>query len=135
MSHCSVPYMVQSGVNYLEPVRRETEVLDIWDFRNLVLWAAQGGRNSLFSGLFSCVQGKHLVIGNVGDSRAVLGTKNDKGAYVAIQLTVDLKPNLPRKLVIYIPAQILERVHIMKFFLNSLVKVCYVLSVSQKDAD
>ena len=54
---------------------------------------------------------------------------NDKGAYVAIQLTVDLKPNLPRKLVIYIPAQILERVHIMKFFLNSLVKVCYVNKV------
>lgn len=43
VSHCSVPYMVQSGVNYLESVRRETEVLDIWDFRNLVLWAAQGG--------------------------------------------------------------------------------------------
>lgn len=43
------------------------------------------------------MQGKHLVIGNVGDSRAVLGTKNDKGAYVAVQLTVDLKPNLPRK--------------------------------------
>ncbi len=41
------------------------------------------------------VQGKHLVIGNVGDSRAVLGTKDDKGAYVAVQLTVDLKPNLP----------------------------------------
>lgn len=71
--------------------------------------------NSLFSGLFSCVQGKHLVIGNVGDSRAVLGTKNDKGAYVAVQLTVDLKPNLPRKLVSYIPAQILERIHMIKF--------------------
>jgi len=43
------------------------------------------------------VQGKHLVIGNVGDSRAVLGTKDEKGAYVAVQLTVDLKPNLPSK--------------------------------------
>lgn len=43
------------------------------------------------------VQGKHLVIGNVGDSRAILGTKDDKGAYTAVQLTVDLKPNLPSK--------------------------------------
>ena len=43
------------------------------------------------------VQGKHLVIGNVGDSRAILGTKDEKGAYVAVQLTVDLKPNLPSK--------------------------------------
>jgi serine/threonine protein phosphatase PrpC len=42
-------------------------------------------------------QGKHLVIGNVGDSRAILGTKDDKGAYTAVQLTVDLKPNLPRE--------------------------------------
>jgi serine/threonine protein phosphatase PrpC len=44
------------------------------------------------------VQGKHLVIGNVGDSRAILGTKDEKGAYVSVQLTVDLKPNLPSKL-------------------------------------
>lgn len=42
-------------------------------------------------------QGKHLVIGNVGDSRAILGTKDEKGAYVSVQLTVDLKPNLPRE--------------------------------------
>lgn len=48
------------------------------------------------------MQGKHLVIGNVGDSRAVLGTKDDKGAYVAVQLTVDLKPNLPSKDTIFI---------------------------------
>ncbi|KAL6346431.1 hypothetical protein AAG906_033227 [Vitis piasezkii] len=40
-------------------------------------------------------QGQDLVIGNVGDSRAVLGTRDKDGYLVAIQLTVDLKPNLP----------------------------------------
>ncbi|XXG80241.1 hypothetical protein AAC387_Pa09g1158 [Persea americana] len=38
-----------------------------------------------------------LVIGNVGDSRAVLGTRDEGNALVAIQLTVDLKPDLPRE--------------------------------------
>jgi len=36
------------------------------------------------------------VIANVGDSRAVLATKSDEGSLVAVQLTVDFKPNLPR---------------------------------------
>ncbi|KAG6607131.1 putative protein phosphatase 2C 33 [Cucurbita argyrosperma subsp. argyrosperma] len=40
-------------------------------------------------------QGQDLVIGNVGDSRAVLGTRDKDDSLVAIQLTVDLKPNLP----------------------------------------
>ncbi|XP_021734367.1 probable protein phosphatase 2C 33 [Chenopodium quinoa] len=40
-------------------------------------------------------QGQDLVIGNVGDSRAVLGTRDDDNTLVAVQLTVDLKPNLP----------------------------------------
>nr|BAJ33703.1 unnamed protein product [Eutrema halophilum] len=40
-------------------------------------------------------QGQYLVVGNVGDSRAVLGTRDSKNALVAVQLTVDLKPNLP----------------------------------------
>lgn len=42
-------------------------------------------------------QGQDLVIGNVGDSRAVLGTKNEDDSLIAVQLTVDLKPNLPRE--------------------------------------
>ncbi|KAJ7569515.1 hypothetical protein O6H91_01G081900 [Diphasiastrum complanatum] len=42
-------------------------------------------------------QGRHLVIGNVGDSRAILGTKAENGTLVAVQLTVDLKPNLPQE--------------------------------------
>lgn len=42
-------------------------------------------------------QGQDLVIANVGDSRAVLGTRDEDGALVAVQLTVDLKPSLPRE--------------------------------------
>ncbi|KAI4350172.1 hypothetical protein L6164_010681 [Bauhinia variegata] len=40
-------------------------------------------------------QGRDLVIGNVGDSRAVLGTRDKDDSLVAVQLTVDLKPSLP----------------------------------------
>ncbi|KAL3650115.1 hypothetical protein CASFOL_006518 [Castilleja foliolosa] len=40
-------------------------------------------------------QGKDVIIGNVGDSRAVLGTRDKNNLITAVQLTVDLKPNLP----------------------------------------
>ncbi|CAL9777766.1 unnamed protein product [Musa acuminata subsp. burmannicoides] len=40
-------------------------------------------------------QGQELVIGHVGDSRAVLGTRDKNNSLTAVQLTVDLKPNLP----------------------------------------
>ncbi|KAL2249169.1 probable protein phosphatase 2C 33 [Sesamum indicum] len=40
-------------------------------------------------------QDQDLVIGNVGDSRAVLGTRDENNSLTAVQLTVDLKPNLP----------------------------------------
>ena len=39
-------------------------------------------------------QGEDLVIANLGDSRAVLGTKTEDGVK-AIQLTTDLKPGSP----------------------------------------
>ncbi|KAG6471455.1 hypothetical protein ZIOFF_068897 [Zingiber officinale] len=40
----------------------------------------------------------NLFIANIGDSRAVLGCKGDIAAsMVAVQLTVDLKPDLPRE--------------------------------------
>jgi len=42
-------------------------------------------------------QGDLMVIANVGDSRAVLGTRSDDGALAAVQLTVDFKPNLPQE--------------------------------------
>ncbi|XP_027356930.1 probable protein phosphatase 2C 72 [Abrus precatorius] len=41
-------------------------------------------------------QGEDLVIANLGDSRAVLGTVSD-GEIIPIQLTTDMKPGLPRE--------------------------------------
>ncbi|KAF5445141.1 hypothetical protein F2P56_034213 [Juglans regia] len=40
-------------------------------------------------------QGQDLVIANVGDSRAVMGTRDIDNSLIATQLTVDLKPDLP----------------------------------------
>ncbi|KAJ1262512.1 hypothetical protein BS78_09G113500 [Paspalum vaginatum] len=42
-------------------------------------------------------QGDFMVVANVGDSRAVLGTTSDDGGVAAVQLTVDFKPNLPQE--------------------------------------
>ncbi|KAI3810137.1 hypothetical protein L1987_19747 [Smallanthus sonchifolius] len=42
-------------------------------------------------------QSQDLIIGNLGDSRAVLATRDDNNGLIAVQLTVDLKPNLPRE--------------------------------------
>ncbi|KAK8968392.1 putative protein phosphatase 2C 33 [Platanthera guangdongensis] len=38
---------------------------------------------------------EHLLVANLGDSRAILGTRNEKNMLVPVQLTVDQKPNLP----------------------------------------
>ncbi|XP_074284916.1 putative protein phosphatase 2C 1 [Silene latifolia] len=40
-------------------------------------------------------QGSNLFIGNIGDSRAIMATKDNNDVLKAIQLTVDLKPDLP----------------------------------------
>ncbi|PHU25817.1 putative protein phosphatase 2C 33 [Capsicum chinense] len=40
-------------------------------------------------------QSKNLAIGNIEDSRAVLATRGEDDSLTAVQLTVDLKPNLP----------------------------------------
>lgn len=34
-------------------------------------------------------------MGYIGDSRAILGSKDSSDSLVAVQLTVDLKPDLP----------------------------------------
>ncbi|KAH6783849.1 Protein phosphatase 2C family protein [Perilla frutescens var. hirtella] len=39
-------------------------------------------------------QGEDLIIANLGDSRAVLGTRTESGI-IAVQLTTDLKPGVP----------------------------------------
>ncbi|KAL2473176.1 putative protein phosphatase 2C 6 [Forsythia ovata] len=43
------------------------------------------------------MQDQDLIIGNIGDSRAVLATRDKDNSLMAVQLTVDLKPNLPRE--------------------------------------
>ncbi|CAI0424059.1 unnamed protein product [Linum tenue] len=40
-------------------------------------------------------KGRHLLIANLGDSRAVLCSRGNKNQLIPIQLTVDLKPNVP----------------------------------------
>ncbi|KAJ4801633.1 Protein phosphatase 2C family protein [Rhynchospora pubera] len=42
--------------------------------------------------------GSNLFVGNIGDSRAVLGTKDENnGEVLPVQITVDLKPDLPNE--------------------------------------
>ncbi|XP_072953303.1 probable protein phosphatase 2C 33 [Typha angustifolia] len=53
--------------------------------------------NSGTTAVTAVKKGQDLVIANVGDSRAVLGTKDQNNCLVAVQLTEDLKPNLPRE--------------------------------------
>ncbi|KAJ4958686.1 hypothetical protein NE237_025797 [Protea cynaroides] len=53
--------------------------------------------DSFFSGSTAVTiiqQGEDLIIANLGDSRAILGTISDKGL-MAVQLTTDQKPSLP----------------------------------------
>ncbi|KAL5728896.1 hypothetical protein ACHQM5_001923 [Ranunculus cassubicifolius] len=40
------------------------------------------------------MQGEDLVISNLGDSRAILGTFTDNDELISVQLTTDLKPNV-----------------------------------------
>ncbi|KAJ6349013.1 hypothetical protein OIU77_006573 [Salix suchowensis] len=42
-------------------------------------------------------QGSNLFMGYIGDSRAIMGSKDSNDSMVAVQLTVDLKPDLPRE--------------------------------------
>lgn len=42
-------------------------------------------------------QGSNLYMGSIGDSRAIMASNDDNNSLVAIQLTVDLKPDLPRE--------------------------------------
>lgn len=42
-------------------------------------------------------QGSNLFMGYIGDSRAILASKDSNDSIVAVQLTVDLKPDLPKE--------------------------------------
>lgn len=43
----------------------------------------------------SLFQGDHLIIANLGDSRAILCSRGEDEELVPVQLTVDLKPDVP----------------------------------------
>ncbi|KAG7610429.1 PPM-type phosphatase domain [Arabidopsis suecica] len=47
------------------------------------------------TGVVAITQGDDLVIANLGDSRAVLGTMTEDGEIKAVQLTSDLTPDVP----------------------------------------
>ena len=61
-------------------------------------------------------QGQDLVISNVGDSWAILGTMSADNRLMAVQLTVDLKPNLPSKLfnVFYLQPRCFSGIFVLK---------------------
>ncbi|XP_055823265.1 probable protein phosphatase 2C 52 [Solanum dulcamara] len=42
-------------------------------------------------------QGSNLFMGYIGDSRAIMASKDSNDSIVAVQLTVDLKPDLPKE--------------------------------------
>ncbi|KAF4385118.1 hypothetical protein F8388_014251 [Cannabis sativa] len=45
-------------------------------------------------------KGEDLIIANLGDSRAILGTRTENNEIKAVQLTTDLKPSIPNKILI-----------------------------------
>jgi serine/threonine protein phosphatase PrpC len=47
--------------------------------------------------LFVNLKGSNLFMGYIGDSRAIMGSKDSNDSMVAVQLTVDLKPDLPSR--------------------------------------
>lgn len=51
--------------------------------------------NSNLIFVLSFFKGSNLYMGYIGDSRAILASKDENDSMVAVQLTVDLKPDLP----------------------------------------
>ncbi|GMY27811.1 probable protein phosphatase 2C 34 [Fagus crenata] len=88
-------------------VDRNLHRFDIWKQSYLKTYAAvdqelkhHPGIDSFCSGTTALTivkQGEHLVIANVGDSRAVLATTSDDGQLVPLQLSIDFKPNLTQE--------------------------------------
>ncbi|KAL5579216.1 hypothetical protein UlMin_011658 [Ulmus minor] len=80
-------------------------------------------------------QGQDLVIGNIGDSGPVLGTRDKDDSLVAVQLTVDLKPSVP---IIYLsPSNIweAERIRLCKGRVFSLKAELEVTRVGLANVD
>ncbi|KAH7844211.1 hypothetical protein Vadar_025538 [Vaccinium darrowii] len=91
-----------------EPDTRSLGPFDVWKQANLKTFSAIDQDleqhpiiDSFHSGttvLTIVRQGVLIVMANIGDSRAILGTISDDGSLVPVQLTVDLKPNLPQEI-------------------------------------
>ncbi|WCJ23427.1 Protein phosphatase 2C family protein [Euphorbia peplus] len=92
----------------LQMEESELDHFDIWKQSYLQTYAAidldlklnpqLGSFSSGTTALTMIKQGDHLVVANVGDSRAVLATTSDNdGNLTPIQLTIDFKPNLPQE--------------------------------------
>ncbi|KAI3899380.1 hypothetical protein MKW92_033680 [Papaver armeniacum] len=65
-------------------------------------------------------QGLNLFMGSIGDSRAILGSRDNNNTMVAVQLTVDLKPDLPKE------AERIKRCRGRVFALQDEPEVCRV---------
>ncbi|KAL8553906.1 hypothetical protein ACS0TY_002246 [Phlomoides rotata] len=97
---------LDSGVVDFE-CQKKLETFNIWNRSYLKTCAAvdqelQHHRkidafNSGTTALTIVRQGDTVFVANVGDSRAVLGTTSENGNMVAVQLTMDFKPNLPQE--------------------------------------
>ncbi|CAI0540103.1 unnamed protein product [Linum tenue] len=108
---CNWQRTLQSSLNVemeLGGLSNQQHRFDIWKESYLETYAAIDQQlkqshpkiDTFFSGTTALTivkQRNHLVIANVGDSRAVLATISDNGALSAVQLTVDFKPNLPEE--------------------------------------
>lgn len=91
-----------------EPNTRSLGPFDVWKQANLKTFSAIDQDleqhpiiDSFHSGTTALTivrQGDLIVMANIGDSRAILGTISDDGSLVPVQLTVDLKPNLPQEI-------------------------------------
>ncbi|RAL41081.1 hypothetical protein DM860_008779 [Cuscuta australis] len=65
------------------------------------------------------VQGQDIIVGNIGDSRAILATRDKDNSLMAVQLTVDLKPNLPSLSLSFFLSSSLPNMKTYKFRLQS----------------
>lgn len=106
------PVMARNQLRHLK--KRDKEALTIEGQRDLLLALTPGrmfrigasgsacthtqqGRKGCNQDAMLVWEGQHLVVGNVGDSRAIMGTLDDNGSWKAAQLIVDLKPSLPKE--------------------------------------
>ncbi|KAI5054972.1 hypothetical protein GOP47_0030117 [Adiantum capillus-veneris] len=99
--------MLQGTGSFLARAGGDPQLIMAWT-ESLIKAHKQMDRELLLHDDFDCVssgttavtfvkQGNDLYIGNVGDSRAVLGMTTEENSLMALQLTIDLKPNLPKE--------------------------------------